>query len=167
MNATRTPAATTRRIRPAGMTVLYDANCPVCRQAWRWVETHRQLVQVRFIAAGSPHATRRFPGLDVGSTLDAVTVVTDDGAVFRGERAWFTVLWAVAATRTLAVDLAAGRRRWAFRRFKGATEAIRRLASDRSGAPMTATDGGGWPPPDTTMPNRVAGTQSACNDCGA
>ncbi len=55
-------------LRPTGLTVLYDAQCPVCRKARRWTERHRQLVPIRFVAAGSDLARYRFPELDVGST---------------------------------------------------------------------------------------------------
>lgn len=156
MTAPSTAVHRSAPIAPTGMTVLYDADCRVCRRARRWVEVQRQLVPVRFVPATSELAARRFPNLDVGSTLVDVTVVTDQGAVLRGDRAWITVLWAVARTRPLAVDLAHGRRRWTFRRFRGATEAIRRLASDSAGAGPDTLAVGPWPAP---------GVDNACPSC--
>ncbi len=141
-----TTATRPMTVRPTGLTVLYDAGCPVCRRARRWVERQRQLVPVRFVAAGSPRAQHRFPQLDVGSTLVEVTVITDEGAVFRGERAWVAVLWAVARTRTAAIDVARGRKTRAFRRVKGATDLVRRLAAGQPDA-VSGPAHGDWPPP--------------------
>lgn len=136
-------------LRPAELTVLYDAHCPICRRARRWVDAQRQLVPVRFVPAGSELARRRFPDLDVGSTLVDVTVITDEGAVLRGDRAWIAVLWAVARTRPTAVELAAGRGMRRFHGVKGATEAIRRLASSERDPGTPAGDPCAWPPPAT------------------
>lgn len=146
-------------IRPAGMTVLYDAGCPVCRRARRWVERHRQLVPVRFVAAGSPLAIERFPGLDVGSTLVDVTAITDQGAVLRGDRAWIAVLWSVARTRALAVDLANGRRTRMFRQVKGATDTIRRFAGTQADPGDTLRKGPEWPPPLSASDDNI------CTNC--
>lgn len=156
MNAIHPPTRDRTVLRPTGVTVLYDADCPVCRRARRWVERHRQLVPVRFVPAGSRAATSRFPHLDVGGTLVDVTVVTDEGAVLRGDRAWITVLWAVARTRTTAVHLARGRNRRIFGHVKGATETIRRLSADRRADDGPATP---WPSPSTT------GGSQACVNC--
>ena len=143
-------ASTPRRpLRPTELFVLYDADCSVCRQARRWVESHRQLVPVRFVPAGSDAARRRFPRLDVGSTLAEITVVTDDGAVLRGDRAWTAVLWATARTRPLALRLAAGRGRRRLRGAMRATDVVRRLSHTGTGRPSAPT-GRPWPPPQVT-----------------
>jgi predicted DCC family thiol-disulfide oxidoreductase YuxK len=152
---------TSAALRPNGLTVLYDAHCPVCRQARRWVERHRVLLPVRFVPAGSELARRRFPELDVGSTLVDVTVVTDEGAVLRGDRAWVTVLWAVAPTRAFAVKLAHGRGTRRFRSVKGATDAMRRLAASQRDPGINAADPRTWPPPTTG----TAGSDSLCASC--
>lgn len=155
-------------LRPTGLTVLYDADCPVCRQARRWVERHRQLVPVHFVPAGSPAAQHRFPTLDVGSTLAEITVVTDTGAVLRGDRAWTAVLWAVAATRSLAIRLAAGRGTWRLRGAMSATDAIRRRAH-RAPCPgrTTPPTGQAWPPPATTVgaAGAVGAANGRCDGC--
>lgn len=140
---------------PRSLTVLYDAHCPVCRRARRWVESHRQLVPVRFVPAGSELARRRFPDLDVGSTLVDVTVVTDEGAVLRGDRAWIAVLWAVARTRAFAFDLARGRGTSRLRSIKGATELVRRLSSSQRDPGVPIADPRTWPPPQRTAHDSV------------
>jgi predicted DCC family thiol-disulfide oxidoreductase YuxK len=148
-------------LRPRSLTVLYDANCPVCRQARRWVDRQRQLVPIRFVPAGSPVARRRFPDLDPGSTLIDVTVVTDTGAVLRGDRAWIAVLWAIQRTRSRAVRLARGGDARAFRGVKGATDAIRRFAATVHDPGVLPADPDLWPPPRPLLP--AAGTTASVN----
>lgn len=155
------PPTATVPIRPRAITVLYDANCPMCRRARRWVERQRQLIPVNFVAAGSQRARHRFPELDVGSTLADITVVTDRGAVLRGDRAWITVLWAVARTRPTAVKLARGHGRRTFRSVRGATETVRRLSARQPDRRALAVDGpDAWPPPSTGASN-----DAPCGTC--
>ena len=115
------------------LTVLYDSQCPVCRRARSWVAGQATLVRVEFVAAGSPDALQRFPHLDHGATLQDITVLDDGGRLYRGDRAWIMVLWAVASTRPLALDVASGRKRRMFRSIKGATELARKVTAS---APM-------------------------------
>lgn len=91
--------------RTAALTVLYDASCPLCRWAREWLGGQAQLVPLHFLAAGSPEARRRFPQLDPARTLREVTVVDDRGAVYVGERAWVTCLWALVDHRPMAERL--------------------------------------------------------------
>ncbi|MBK7643357.1 MAG: DUF393 domain-containing protein [Planctomycetes bacterium] len=42
------------------LTVLYDAQCGLCRRARRWLEAQPAYVPLEFVAAGSP-AARAFP----------------------------------------------------------------------------------------------------------
>ena len=151
------PAPRRAALRPTELVALYDAGCSVCRQARRWVESHRQLVPVRFVAAGSNDARRRFPQLDVGSTLAEITVVTDAGAVLRGDRAWTAILWALADTRPRALRLARGRGTWRLRGAMGATDLVRRLTGRPTSAPP-ASIGNHWPPP------RIA-PSAPCESC--
>lgn len=130
-------------IAPRALTVLYDAECVVCRRARTWVERQRRLIPVQFVAAGSPTARTRFPHLDVAATLADVTVITNDGAVLRGDHAWIAVLWAVEQTRPTAYAIASGRRRRLFRGIKGATETIRKVSSRHPAPGPTAP----WPAP--------------------
>ncbi len=158
----------TARLAPTGLTVLYDANCPVCRRARSWVERHRLLLPVRFVPAGSALARRRFPELDVGSTLADITVVTDQGAVLRGDHAWIAVLWAVATTRPFATRLAHGRGTRRLRSVKGATEAIRRLAAKQTDPGVNRADPQLWPPPQAGAPfgpRHGAMPGGACTNC--
>lgn len=87
-------------------TVLYDADCALCRRAKCWLETQPQLVALEFVPAASPEARRRYPALDHQATLRDLTVVGDNGKVWRAERAWVLCLWALAEHRLTAERLA-------------------------------------------------------------
>jgi predicted DCC family thiol-disulfide oxidoreductase YuxK len=103
--ATRSPGAV------GELTVLYDAGCRVCRAAQRWLASRDALVPLRFLPAGSAQARQRFPDLDHRATLRNLTVVADTGAVWEGDNAWLTCLWALTAYRGLSHRLAAPRLR--------------------------------------------------------
>ncbi|MBL1081369.1 DUF393 domain-containing protein [Streptomyces actinomycinicus] len=89
-----------------GLTVLYDAECALCTHLRGWLARQAQLVPLELVPAGSAEARARFPELDNSATLDEVTVVGDAGQVYRGPRAWITVLWALREHRPLAHKLA-------------------------------------------------------------
>lgn len=99
------------------LTVLYDADCAMCRRARAWLAVRPQLVALRFVAAGSDQARRLFPALDPSSTLKTLTVVADSGAVYRGEKAWVVCLWALRDYRETAMDLSAPEMMPVARRF--------------------------------------------------
>ncbi len=86
-------------------TVLYDADCALCRNARAWLESQQQLLPLEFVPAASPEAQWRFPGLDHRATLRDLTVVADTGEVWRAERAWVFCLWACAEHRLKAERL--------------------------------------------------------------
>lgn len=93
------------------LTVLYDAGCRMCRAAQRWLASRDALVPLRFLPAGSAQARQRFPDLDYRATLRNLTVVADTGAVWEGDSAWLTCLWALTAYRGLSHRLATPRLR--------------------------------------------------------
>jgi predicted DCC family thiol-disulfide oxidoreductase YuxK len=90
------------RVPVRGLTVLYDARCPLCRFVGEWLARQRRLVPVRFVPAGSDEARRLYPSLDHRATLDEITVVGDAGQVYRGSAAWIVCLWALREHRPLA-----------------------------------------------------------------
>lgn len=89
------------------LTVLYDARCDFCRSVRSWLEGRAAYVPLRFVAAGSERARALFPALDHAASLGEITVVRPDGGVYRGERAYLMVLWALREHRELALRLAA------------------------------------------------------------
>ena len=95
------------------LTVLYDAQCSLCRRFKDWLAAQRPapngqggVVRLQFVAAGSTYARALYPGLDHEATLREVTVVADDGSVYVGDRAWIVCLWATGEHRHTAVRLA-------------------------------------------------------------
>ncbi|MET9349392.1 DUF393 domain-containing protein [Streptomyces termitum] len=101
------PEGVTRRGTPVGrLTVLYDADCPLCVHLRHWLLRQRQLVPLDLVPAGSQRARRLLPALDHGATLREITVVGDRGQVYRGAAAWTVCLWALAAYRHQAHRLA-------------------------------------------------------------
>lgn len=95
------PNAPVRRL-----TVLYDADCPLCVHLRHWLLRQPQLVPLDLVPAGSAEARQRFPDLDHGSTLREITVVGDGGQVYRATDAWIVCLWALAEHRPRAHWLA-------------------------------------------------------------
>ena len=91
------------------LTVLYDGSCDLCTGARAWIEHEAQYVPIRFIAAGSDDARRRFPALDHADTLREITAVDDTGAVYRGAKAWIMCLWAMPRYRHWAARLGGAR----------------------------------------------------------
>ncbi|HEV7965364.1 MAG TPA: DCC1-like thiol-disulfide oxidoreductase family protein [Actinoplanes sp.] len=106
-------------------TVLYDAGCPVCRAAQRWLASRAQLVPLRFVPAGSAEAWQRFPSLDHAATLRDLTVVADTGEVYVDDGAWLACLWALTDYRGMAERLGSPRLLPTARRFIAAAAAVR------------------------------------------
>ncbi|MFF4101161.1 thiol-disulfide oxidoreductase DCC family protein [Streptomyces sp. NPDC001903] len=106
---TATTAATARATRH--LTVLYDADCPLCVHIRHWLLGQRWLVPLRLIPAGSFAARGKFPQLDHASTLREITVIGDAGQVWTGTDAFIVCLWALAEHRPKAnwLATAAGR----------------------------------------------------------
>lgn len=95
------------------LTVLYDAECGLCRRFRHWLARQRPgpngtggVVRLRFVAAGSADARALYPDLDHAATLREVTVVADDRSVYVGDRAWIVCLWSTWEHRHTAVRLA-------------------------------------------------------------
>ncbi|PCG87533.1 hypothetical protein CIB93_02200 [Streptomyces sp. WZ.A104] len=131
------PCAPVRRL-----TVLYDAQCPLCVHLRHWLQRQRQLVPLDLVPAGSAEARRRFPELDHTATLAEITVVGDLGQVYRETSAWIVCLWALAKYRSRAhwLTTPAGR---PFAR--GTVLAAARYRS--MAAPRCAPQGAGCPVP--------------------
>ncbi|OKK20902.1 hypothetical protein AMK16_10895 [Streptomyces sp. CB00455] len=93
------------------LTVLYDADCPLCVHVRHWLIAQPSLVPLVLVPAASAEARRRFPRLDHASTLREITVVGDSGQVWSGTDAFVVCLWALAEHRPKAnwLATAAGR----------------------------------------------------------
>ncbi|MER6994504.1 DCC1-like thiol-disulfide oxidoreductase family protein [Streptomyces sp. NPDC000410] len=84
------------------LTVLYDAQCSLCVHVRHWLLRQRQLVPLDLVPAASQEARRRFPDLDHESTLAEITVIGDQGQIYRSTAAWIVCLWALADHRPKA-----------------------------------------------------------------
>ncbi|MEH0974015.1 DCC1-like thiol-disulfide oxidoreductase family protein [Micromonospora sp. CPCC 205546] len=128
-----------------GFTVLYDAHCPLCRAARRWLASRAQLVPLEFVPAASAEARRRFPGLDHDATLRDLTVVADTGEVYAGDGAWLACLWALADHRDAAERLAHPRLLPLARQVVAAASAVRERVRDPGTEPADDLAGYGGP----------------------
>jgi len=76
------------------LTVLYDASCGFCFRCCEWLERQPKLVALEFVPAHSVEARARFPELRPGEA-DELVAVSDEGGVYRGERAYLLCLYAL------------------------------------------------------------------------
>lgn len=91
---------------PRWLTVLYDADCPLCRWVRAWMERQHLLVPLVFVPLWSAQARAAFPFLDHDRTAREVTVVSEHGQVWTADGAWIMCLWATARYRGLSTRLA-------------------------------------------------------------
>jgi predicted DCC family thiol-disulfide oxidoreductase YuxK len=90
----------------SSLTVLYDPNCGLCRRVHEWLEEQPKLVPLILVPVKSEEAQKRFPLLDHEPTLNDLTVISDEGAVYFGPKAWLMVLWALCRYREWSYRLA-------------------------------------------------------------
>lgn len=95
--------------RERSLTVLYDERCPLCRRLKAWLAGEATLVPIHFVPAGGDVARRRYPELDHERTTTVLTVITERGEVYEGERAWLVCGWALPRWQGL-VEMFSGRR---------------------------------------------------------
>jgi predicted DCC family thiol-disulfide oxidoreductase YuxK len=82
---------------PRGLTILYDADCPLCARGRRRLEARPAYVALAFLAFSSPEAHVRYGELPrLGSGL---VVVGDRGEVWTGRAAYLVTLWALRGQR--------------------------------------------------------------------
>jgi predicted DCC family thiol-disulfide oxidoreductase YuxK len=85
--------------------VLYDGECALCRKCREWLSRQPAFVELRFIPMQSPEVLRRFPGIEKHGLGEDLLVVSDEGAVYRGPRAWIMCLYALVEYREWAERL--------------------------------------------------------------
>jgi predicted DCC family thiol-disulfide oxidoreductase YuxK len=87
------------------LTVLYDPDCGLCRRSHAWLAEQAKIIELVFVACQSNEARRRYPQLNHQLTKKDLTVISDDGAVYFGPKAWLMTLWALARYREWAYRL--------------------------------------------------------------
>lgn len=88
------------------LTVLYDPECGLCRRAHEWLAEQAKIIELRFVPCASDEARQRYPQLDHDLTKKDLTLVSDEGAVYFGPKAWLMVLWSLARYRDWSYRLA-------------------------------------------------------------
>ena len=88
------------------LTLLYDPACGLCRRVQGWLADQPKLIELRMIPIQSEGARRRFPELNHDLTADDLTVISDQGAVYFGPKAWLMVLWSLSRFREWSYRLA-------------------------------------------------------------
>ena len=87
--------------------ILYDSQCGLCSWAKRWLMKQSALIELSFIPATSELSRRLFPELArAGEPPEELVVVSDQGAVYRGGKAWIMCLFALEEYRDWANRLA-------------------------------------------------------------
>ena len=84
--------------------VLYDERCGLCTWLKTWLTQQRTWIRLRMVAAGSEECRALFPALAKGP--DDLIVVSETGEVWRNDRAWIMVLFALRQYRNWARRLA-------------------------------------------------------------
>jgi predicted DCC family thiol-disulfide oxidoreductase YuxK len=84
------------------LTVLYDAACGFCVRCRWWLIHQPKFVEMDFCPAGGTEALERFPELSSPGAVEELTVVDDEGGVYRGAHAWLLCLWALVEYRETA-----------------------------------------------------------------
>lgn len=108
------------------LTVLYDATCGFCIACRHWLEVQQpKLLSLDFVASRSPQAAQRFPDL-VAMGGDDLVVVSDEGGVYRGARAFIMCLYALEDYREWSLRLASPGLLPVARRFFGLVSRNRR-----------------------------------------
>lgn len=85
--------------------VLYDDRCGLCSWARRWLAREPAFLEMTFIPAGSDWANRLFPALASSGEPEELVVISDEGGVYRGGRAWIMCLYALQEYREWSVQL--------------------------------------------------------------
>jgi predicted DCC family thiol-disulfide oxidoreductase YuxK len=88
------------------LTVLYDAQCSFCRRCRWWLGSHRALLEMEFVPAGSVMSYERFPTLAQTNPPEELIVIDDEGGVYRGADAWIMCLYALEDYRDWSLRLA-------------------------------------------------------------
>lgn len=88
------------------LTLLYDPACGLCRRVQGWLADQPKLIELRMVPIKSEGAKKRFPELNHELTSEDLTVITDQGAVYFGPKAWLMVLWSLSRYREWSYRLA-------------------------------------------------------------
>ena len=86
------------------LTILYDDHCGICSQLRKWLGTQATYLPLRFMPLHTGLETQ-FPGVMAFRPEEKLVVIADDGALWQGDGAWITLLWALVSGRELSLKL--------------------------------------------------------------
>ncbi|MEP6822146.1 MAG: DUF393 domain-containing protein [Chthoniobacterales bacterium] len=88
------------------LSVIYDAECALCRRCRDWLNLQPKWVALDFVPLQSPDLPQRFPGIEALAPHDQLLVVSDKGEIYRGSSAWIMCLYALRDYRAWSQRLA-------------------------------------------------------------
>ncbi|HUJ49048.1 MAG TPA: DCC1-like thiol-disulfide oxidoreductase family protein [Bryobacteraceae bacterium] len=86
------------------LTAIYDPDCGLCARIASWLRSQPKWIPLRLVP--SSLAGRLYPALAGAAFGQELIVVSDEGGVYLGDRAWLTCLHALRRYRSLARRLA-------------------------------------------------------------
>lgn len=88
------------------ITIFYDERCGFCRFCRAWLEAQPKYVAMRFVPRDAEEVGRRWPAVAALQDADEMLVLDDRGGLYRGEKAYIVVLYALREWRSLSLRLA-------------------------------------------------------------
>ena len=86
--------------------VLFDAECGLCRRCREWIQAQPAYFEFVFISYQDTEIENLFPGIRSLSPEKQLLVVSDEGAIYQGPRAWIMCLYGLIDYREWALRLA-------------------------------------------------------------
>jgi predicted DCC family thiol-disulfide oxidoreductase YuxK len=87
--------------------IFYDGECGLCRRCREWLGNQPAYFELVFHPFQSEEARRLCPELPRFQPSEQLIVLSDEGAVYAGERAWLMCLYALRGYRGWSEKLAA------------------------------------------------------------
>ncbi len=72
---------------PSKAVLIYDGECPVCRNAVEWIRARSTPGAFEFLSYHSGEREKRFPSLDREACKQAAHLILNDGRILAGDRA--------------------------------------------------------------------------------
>lgn len=85
------------------LTVVYDSKCGLCIRVASWLAAQPKWIGMRFLPSAS--LSRVYPALASRQLCEELIVVSDEGGVYLGNRAWIMCLYALKRYRGWALRL--------------------------------------------------------------
>jgi predicted DCC family thiol-disulfide oxidoreductase YuxK len=85
------------------LTVVYDAECGLCLRVASWLAAQPKWIGIRFLPSRS--LASFYPALAARRLQEELIVVSDEGGVYLGNRAWIMCLYALQRYRGWALRL--------------------------------------------------------------